>query len=668
MLPGEVTNTPGVAHPAETMLPPVPLRGGIRLAKKRALLMSLAMFCLLTRGTTAPAAYGPTNHRSPGPGEIPVTGAGACDQAGKTYVLTRDVSSEMSALFVGKDITLDLNGYTVWYAAGRYEHVPNYGFEEGLAHWDVSMAPSAKTEDTDKVKPFIGKKILRLSKGEEIVSEYITLPVANRSYYAMCGVLTNEMKVTVGVDDERGRPVICDLSYGDEKRRTCPQTGNTMLGGGFVFAYLRDLPAGKYRIRVHADTDCLLDEVDIRPALDAGIGIVGPVQPWGSYDSLLLWSPVGFPDYAKTPGGTEPASWIPRVTGPCTITIRNGVIRNGFEGIRSWGVFSSTDEVRVVLDNVRVVTSGISAGALRVPRATIRNCRFENDAPFIIQRHDGSDCSVSLTSADGSEVSNSTFIGGQGNLSVSCKGNVTIHDNLFVNRETVVNHYSLGLGSGAEIYRNVFRPEIGSGILTGGQNNDIHDNSFEIVAANGCCEYTDHTEYTTSAIRLTDYDRPAGTGCFNNRVHHNRMKVVGRSYPNYPDYRPIAAGVRVDCGGGVNYVYDNDITVELRDLNTTAQAAAFYVSLSNGGEYRHNRVTTNVPAFWIGNPYGPAKNAKVIENTIIRAGHAPADFKPFRLGWWQYGAVGIEFIGNRFVNCEFGVQAQEGVEIRYTNR
>jgi hypothetical protein len=599
---------------------------------------------------------------------IAVSGPGVCDQAGKTYVLTRDISSEMTPIFLADNVTLDLNGHTISYAASRYEHVPNYGFEEGLAHWDISKAPSAKTEDTDKVKPFIGKKILRLSKGEEIVSEYITLPVANRSYYAMCGVLTNEMKVTVSVDDAAGTPVICDLKYSDEKRLTCPQTGSTMLGGGFVFAYLRDLPAGRYRIRLHADTDCRVDEADIRPAMDVGIGIVGAVHPWGSYGSVLQWSPVGFPDYAKSPGATDPASWIPRVAGPGTITIRNGVIKNGFEGIRSWGILSTAEDVRVVLDNVRVITSGISAGSVRVPRATIRNCRFENDALFVIQRHDTSDCSVALTSADGSEVSDSEFIGGQGNLSVSCKENARIHDNLFVNRETVVNHYSLGLGSGAEVYRNAFKPEIGSGILTGGQNNDIHDNTFEIEAANGCCEYTDHTEYTISAIRLTDYDRPPGTGCFNNRVHHNRIHVVGRSYPNYPDYRPIAAGVRVDCGGGVNHVYDNDITVELRDLNTTAQAAAFYVSLSNGGEYRHNRVTTNVPAFWIGNPYGPAKNAKVIENTIIKSEHAPADFKPFRLGWWQYGAVGIEFVGNKFVNCEFGVQAQEGVEIQYTNR
>ena len=50
----------------------------------------------------------------------------------------------MTPIFLGKDVTLDLNGYTVTFADGNYEHIPNYGFEDGLEHWDVSKAPGAK--------------------------------------------------------------------------------------------------------------------------------------------------------------------------------------------------------------------------------------------------------------------------------------------------------------------------------------------------------------------------------------------------------------------------------------------------------------------------------------------------------------------------------------------
>ncbi len=433
---------------------------------------------------------------------------------------------------------------------------------------------------------------------------------------------------------------------------------------GAPAGYLRELPAGKYRLRVKAETDCLIDEVDIRPALDAGIGIVRGVQPWASYESLLKWSPVAFVDYAETPGSSTPAHWIPRLEGPGTITIRNGVIRNGVEGIRSWGILSNADQVKVVLDNVKVVSTGISVKAADLPRATITNCRFEVDVPFVINRHNTGDCPVALYDADGSEVAHSEFIGGQGNLSVGSTKHADVHHNLFVNRQTVTNHYSLGLGSGAKVYHNRFAPEIGSGILTGGRNNEIYENTFDIVAANGSCEYTDHTEYSTNAIRLTDYDRAPGTGCFDNRVHHNTFHVTGRGYSNYPEFRPIANAVSVNCGGGVNYIYENDITVELRDPGQ-AYACAFYVSLSNGGEYRNNRVSTNTPAFWIGNPYGPAKNVKVIGNTITKAKDAPADFKPFRLGWWHYGATDVVFSENHFVNCKFGVQAQEGVTIEW---
>jgi hypothetical protein len=625
--------------------------------------MAFSMWLVLV-GTVALAAYRPAAHRPLRPGEIAVTGPGACDQAGKSYVLTRDISSPTSTLFLASNVTLDLNGYTLSYADGPYQHVPNYGFEEGLAHWDTSRAPGAKIEDTDKVKPFIGKHILRLARGEEIASEYITLPVADRSYYAQCGVLMKEMQVTVSVEDERGEAVVCDPTFGDAHYQTCPQTGSPELGGGVVFAYLRGLAAGRYRIRVKAETDCLIDEVDIRPALDTGIGIVRAVQPWASYQSLLKWSPAAFVDYAETPGSSTPAGWIPRVEGAGTITIRNGVIRSGTEGIRSWGILSNADDAGLVLENVKVVSTGISVKAAEVPRVTIADCRFEVDVPFVINRHNTMDCPVALYAADGSEIARSEFIGGQGNLAVGSAKEARVHDNLFVNRQTVTNHYSLNLGSGVKVYRNRFAPEIGSGILTGGRNNDIYENTFDIVAANGSCEYTDHTEYSTNGIRLTDYDRPPGTGCFGNRVHHNTFHVVGRGYPNYPEFRPIANAVSVNCGGGVNSIYDNDITVELRDPGR-AYACAFYVSLSNGGEYRNNRVTTNVPAFWIGNPYGPAKDVKVIGNTIIKAKGAPADFKPFRLGWWHYGATGVVFSANHFVNCEFGVQEQEGVTIEW---
>ena len=75
----------------------------------------------------------------------------------------------------------------------------------------------------------------------------------------------------------------------------------------------------------------------------------------------------------------------------------------------------------------------------------------------------------------------------------------------------------------------------------------------------------------------------------------------------------------------------------------------------NGGEWRKNKITTNVPAFWIGTFYGNASKAIIFGNTIIKQKEAHPNFKPFPLGYRNYTATEIEFGDNRFVGCEFGI-------------
>ena len=141
-------------------------------------LLILALMYLLTISVNA--QFSPIVSRDPAPGEIPVSKPGSYSLQGATYILVNDISSAKSGIFLGKDVTLDLNGHTLTYADGGYEHLPNYSFEEGLEGWDISSAPGATIEDT-KVHVFVGDKILRLSAGEEIVSSYINLPVGERS-------------------------------------------------------------------------------------------------------------------------------------------------------------------------------------------------------------------------------------------------------------------------------------------------------------------------------------------------------------------------------------------------------------------------------------------------------------------------------------------------------
>jgi len=607
--------------------------------------MSLVLVVILALCALVQAEDVP--HRQLASGEIAVDGPGSYAEAGKTYVLTADVSGEMTPVFLGKDVTLDLNGYTVTFAAGKYEHVPNYGFEDGLRGWDVSKAPGARVVSS-AVAPMVGENILELKAGDEIVSPYINLPVADRSYYAMCAVAAKEMRVTINVDDETGHPVTCEFKGGNEKRVTPPEVDrHPELGGGVIFAHMHHLAAGRYRLRVKAETDCLIDECDIRPALDVGVAVVGAIKPYATYNDVLKFYPCAFFDYNKKDAPGVPREEIPLVEGAGAITIRNGTIRNGTVGIRTLGVLSNAADVTVILDHVTIVNSGMNANAARLAKATLRGCRFEVDTPFIINRHDTSEMSVQVGQA--TEVADCEFLGGQGNFSGACPD---IHDNLFVNGQTVTNHYSISPGSGTKVYRNRFEPKVGSGIYIGrGTGVEVYDNVFRVESAPPNCEYR-YSAYSTNAIRLSDYDakptEPAENRCAGNKVYRNRIFITGKSYPEYDRYEPRAYAFFISVGGGANDIYDNEITIEKKDTGN-CRTYAFYVGgSSNGGNMYDNKVVSNCPAAWIGNDYGSAANTVFYGNTFTRAADTPADVKLFVIGDGGNAANNIGFFSNVF--------------------
>lgn len=180
----------------------------------------LGIIGFMINPTGAYCQFIPKQHRVVLNSEISVSKPGCYGIPGKTYVLANDFSSPGSTIFLSRDVTLDLNGYTLTYADTIYGHIPNFGFEEALTGWDTSKAPGAKIENIEEVHAFIGNKILRLKAGDEIASEYIYLPVNNRSYFAMLGLtgnyytdmkgdLTNDMRVSIFVDDEQATITNC---------------------------------------------------------------------------------------------------------------------------------------------------------------------------------------------------------------------------------------------------------------------------------------------------------------------------------------------------------------------------------------------------------------------------------------------------------------------------
>jgi hypothetical protein len=616
--------------------------------------------------------YHKVDHRKITGNEVAITSAGSYSMIGATYVLMNNISSERSTIFLGKNITLDLNGYTIKYADANYKHIANSGFEEGLKGWDVSRAPGAKVVNTADVHVFLGKKLLSMKAGDEIISPYVNLPIANRSYFAMCGITgrywhdmkkypDDEMKVSVYVEDVNRQEIKCMTKYGNNTLLGCPvEKKSPRLGGGFVYAHLTNLPAGKYRVRIKADNDCLVDEIDIRPAMDAGISIIEKTTPLADYDHIIMESypPVipAFFDYTDKTTTDKPLSSLPEVAGTGTITIKNGTIENGVEGILSWGIQSSASNVKIILDNVNIKTKGISCGAADISWAAISNCRFDVDMPFLIQRHVGI-CSVILRGDQASTVESSDFNGGEGCLSIKGKYS-QVHDNLFINNQTVTNHYSImGTGDSSRIYNNRFEPKEGSGIYVS-RYTELFNNIFKIETSPPTCEYG-REEYSTAAIRLGDYHSAPGSpnASIGNRIHNNKIYITAKNYPEPKEFIPMSWGIFYSASGGENYVYNNEITVNKVDTSSKVITAALYICGGPryfGGQFYDNRITTNVPAAWIASMYGGASNSKLYNNTIIPSNGAK--FKTFRIGTAGCNdciAKNVEFRSNNIEGQKF---------------
>jgi hypothetical protein len=136
----------------------------------------------------------------------------------------------------------------------------------------------------------------------------------------------------------------------------------------------------------------------------------------------------------------------------------------------------------------------------------------------------------------------------------------------------------------------------------------------------------------------------------NNKVYKNKIYITGREYPEFDHYLPMTYAFFISNGGKGNQVYENEIYVESK--GPKVRTLAFFVSGSKeGGDIFKNTITANLTPVCMGGDYGPTDSVRFCENTIIRAKGAP-EFKPFRV---EANAKGVEFSGNKFVDCQFGV-------------
>ena len=108
----------------------------------------ITFFLFIIIGIESQGQFADNGHKALPEGVKEINQPGFYGKEGTTYMLTQDITSDKSTIFLGKDVTLDLNGYTIKYADENYQHIPNNSFEKGLESWDISKAPAAKIEDT----------------------------------------------------------------------------------------------------------------------------------------------------------------------------------------------------------------------------------------------------------------------------------------------------------------------------------------------------------------------------------------------------------------------------------------------------------------------------------------------------------------------------------------
>jgi len=550
---------------------------------------------------------------------VEVSACGFLRETRRYYLVTADLQSESTCLVTTGDVVIDLNGHTLTYDVG-YEGEPrNGGFEESevgataVEGWDLSGAPGAKVVSTWEM-PLIGDKALSVPANGEVVSSWVHLPVAGRTYRGQIVQRGKGQPVTLMVERQTsGAPEL-----------VCTRAVTDPLGGGkAAFCNFHGQPSGFYRLRVRSTRSQYYDDAAIVPARSAGIGAVRyftsyevPDRP--SHACNLDDGTCNLPDVAgqNAPTATDGV-----------IDVRNGAIVSGSRSMKSWGVFMNGGQLR--LRHVTIRTRGVSAKTVEARYGAPRlfHSILEADNPWVIDREDVMETAATVGSD--SVVAHNRFLGGQGCLSLTGSSSV-VRDNEFVNRAKVTNHYALNLGrcERTRIERNRFNCDpdepscpafSGSGILGyRTKSSEILDNDFYIVSERCDAEYVEG-DFTTNAIRLTDYNSSEGNpeGVYGVRIAKNRFHLRGVHYPQMPKCLAFANGVFYSVGAGDNFIEDNVFESENRDAKS--YSFPFYIGgARNGGVWRNNVVRTNDKVAWITSPYGMVHNARLFGNTFER--------------------------------------------------
>jgi len=555
------------------------------------------------------------------------------NQSNTLYVLDSDITTLGTAFVVdGENITLDLNGHTVIFGNTNVTGIPNYDFEQGIGdvpdNWDLSQAPSAKRMPTAGEMPLVGDWLLKFDQPtttQEIVSDWVNIPEANRTYMAVIFIVSSwGCMHRLKVEFQDGSIV-------------AESSSDNLEGAGMLNVRFKPTEvgteAGNYRLRIISEEpngkSSWIDYADLRPAYDSGIVMRN------------------YFDRYRTPDLTS----FPNPGAHQNFVLKNGRIVEGIgKGIKYRAIHKGSGGL-MEIDNVYTEVSGVDSSNFwgeYSSNTIFRNSTSVNRAAGVTNRHALDNFPV--FSGSNMKFYNNIIEGGQGGVSTAGFNNVEIYNNTFRINASFTNHYAVTTyeSDNIRVYNNRFEPYHGPGILFSSRttNSQIYNNYFNFKNMGPIAEYTDGF-YTTSAIRVTDYNSTeVNSQTQNNKIFDNVVIGTAQSLSQYPNFKATAIGLNLSTGG-YNEYYHNDIRVTR--LDNKAEAIAVKGSAIQIGLLKENRLSSNHINVWLGTNYGPSANGNFVSNTFIR-GIEPIDYHTLKIGYWTSAAENHTFLDTKFEN------------------
>lgn len=396
------------------------------------------------------------------------------DQAGTTYILGTDITTEGSAIgIIADNVTFDLNGHTITYDNAAPVAVQNGSFENGQTGWDFSQAPNAVVSQGTFVMPvsvYDGNYALKFN-----------LPVSDQQIRSS-GTVTLQPNTTYSFsamfyspDYPNNTVTLYAQLEGTSVR--LEQTGTNWRGFQYTYAtYRTGASPETYHIvlgisgasTMAGGTKSYIDDIRIQRYAAHGV-VVGPVG-WRDF----------FPDYTRY-------GW----TSGCVV--KNGTIVQGPGGATAGSALVvGENDSNHELANLTITAHG--ANSLNIVGG--HGSRIHHNTLFnnvtTIRSRDNYDGTVLSGGGVGTEIYNNTIEGGCQNGIVFSGGNaanpVKVHDNTIALKSKYTNGFAINSYAlkYAEIYSNTINCGEGDyaarGIASVGnsENVKIYNNTIKV--------------------------------------------------------------------------------------------------------------------------------------------------------------------------------------------